>query len=128
MRRKTPVRFPGEEMRATSSPYPTETKDQTPLEKRSGRRHKDRPQVWWLSPDDPGAAAPALVRRRGSAPYRSINFDMINPFASEMRWVAGRYRPPTAAESTAFVQVSAPSDNRLGPDHEALWSSLTSRS
>src|SRR5215813_8294613 len=29
-----------------------ETKDETPLEKRSGRRHEDRRQVWWLSPDD----------------------------------------------------------------------------
>ncbi len=29
-----------------------ETKDETPLEKRFGRRHEDRRQVWWLSPDD----------------------------------------------------------------------------
>jgi hypothetical protein len=29
-----------------------ETKDETALEKRFGRRHEDRRQVWWLSPDD----------------------------------------------------------------------------
>ncbi len=29
-----------------------ETKDETPLEKRFGKRHEDRRQVWWLSPDD----------------------------------------------------------------------------
>jgi hypothetical protein len=29
-----------------------ETKDETPLEKRFRRRHEDRRQVWWLSPDD----------------------------------------------------------------------------
>src|SRR5262249_40658882 len=45
MRRKTPVRFPGEEVRATSSPYPTETKDETPLERRIGSRHEDRRQL-----------------------------------------------------------------------------------
>jgi hypothetical protein len=27
-----------------------ETKDETALEKRFGRRHEDRRQVWWLSP------------------------------------------------------------------------------
>jgi hypothetical protein len=29
-----------------------ETKDETRLEKRFGRRHEDRRPVWWLSPDD----------------------------------------------------------------------------
>jgi hypothetical protein len=29
-----------------------ETKDETALEKRFGRRHEARRQVWWLSPDD----------------------------------------------------------------------------
>jgi len=29
-----------------------ETKDETALEKRFGRRHDARRQVWWLSPDD----------------------------------------------------------------------------
>ena len=29
-----------------------ETKDQTPLERRVGRKHEDRRQIWWLSPDD----------------------------------------------------------------------------
>jgi hypothetical protein len=29
-----------------------ETKDETPLEKRFGRRHENRRQVWWLSSDD----------------------------------------------------------------------------
>jgi len=29
-----------------------ETKDETALENRFGRRHEDRRQVWWLSPDD----------------------------------------------------------------------------
>jgi hypothetical protein len=29
-----------------------ETKDETALEKCFGRRHEDRRQVWWLSPDD----------------------------------------------------------------------------
>src|SRR5271157_2599055 len=29
-----------------------ETRDETPLERRFGRRHEDRRRVWWLSPDD----------------------------------------------------------------------------
>jgi hypothetical protein len=29
-----------------------ETKDETPLERRFGRRHEDRRQLGWLSPDD----------------------------------------------------------------------------
>ena len=29
-----------------------ETKDETALEKRFGRRHEDRGQVWWVSPQD----------------------------------------------------------------------------
>jgi hypothetical protein len=29
-----------------------ETKDETPLERRFGRRHEDRRQLGWLSPED----------------------------------------------------------------------------
>jgi hypothetical protein len=29
-----------------------ETKDETALEKRFRRRHEDRRQLWWLSPND----------------------------------------------------------------------------
>src|SRR5262249_32180464 len=38
-----------------------ETKDETPLEQRFGRRHEDRRQVWWLSPDDRDRLGCALI-------------------------------------------------------------------
>ncbi len=40
------------QIHACLAPQWDETKDETPLEKRFGRRHGDRRQVWWLSPDD----------------------------------------------------------------------------
>jgi len=60
-----------------------QTEDETPLERRFGRRHEDRRQVWWLSPDDrnwlrfpdryqvafpvlPAAAACLTMRRHGA--------------------------------------------------------------
>jgi hypothetical protein len=42
----------GNQIPAGSALQWDETKDETPSEQRFGRRHEDRRQVWWLSPDD----------------------------------------------------------------------------
>ena len=42
----------GDQNHATLAFQWDKTKDEAPLEKRFGRRHENRRQVWWLSPDD----------------------------------------------------------------------------